>query len=83
MAASDAAQKLQSQLFKFVLYRGVETLVVNVDREPADNVGIGGKRHFRSAAIEIAGKVTRNQLKSDDAQKKLVNTYLDEIESKN
>ena len=34
-------------------------------------------------AIEIAGKVTRNQLKSDDAQKKLVNTYLDEIESKN
>lgn len=36
--ASSLLQKLQSQLFKFVLYRGVETLVVNVDRESADQL---------------------------------------------
>lgn len=34
-------------------------------------------------ALEIAGKVTRGQLADDAAQKKLVNSYLDEIESQN
>jgi F-type H+-transporting ATPase subunit b len=34
-------------------------------------------------ALDIAGKVTRGQLADNAAQKKLVNTYLDEIESQN
>lgn len=34
-------------------------------------------------ALQIAGKVTRNQLSDAAAQKKLVNSYLDEIESQN
>ncbi len=34
-------------------------------------------------ALRIAGKVTRNQLADKDAQRRLVNSYLDEIESKN
>ena len=34
-------------------------------------------------ALQIAGKVTRNQLSDAAAQRKLVNSYLDEIESKN
>lgn len=34
-------------------------------------------------ALEIACKVTRGQLADDAAQKKLVNSYLDEIESQN
>lgn len=34
-------------------------------------------------ALRIAGKVTRNQLSDATAQRKLVNSYLDEIESKN
>lgn len=34
-------------------------------------------------ALHIAGKVTRGQLADDAAQKKLVNSYLDEIESRN
>ena len=34
-------------------------------------------------ALQIAGKVTRGQLSDDAAQKKLVNSYLDEIESQN
>lgn len=34
-------------------------------------------------ALQIAGQVTRNQLSDKAAQRKLVNTYLDEIESKN
>ena len=34
-------------------------------------------------ALEIAGKVVHNQMQQDKAQDKLVNTLLDEIESKN
>lgn len=34
-------------------------------------------------ALDIAGRVTRGQLKDPAAQKKLVNQYLDEIETKN
>lgn len=34
-------------------------------------------------ALQIASKVTRGQLSDDAAQKKLVNSYLDEIESQN
>ena len=34
-------------------------------------------------ALDIAGRVTRGQLKDPAAQKKRVNQYLDEIETKN
>lgn len=34
-------------------------------------------------ALQIAGMVTRDRLSDDAAQKKLVNSYLDEIESQN
>lgn len=34
-------------------------------------------------ALQIAGQVTREQLADKDAQRRLVNSYLDEIESKN
>lgn len=34
-------------------------------------------------ALDIAGEVTRHQLKDPDAQKQLVNSLLDEIETKN
>ena len=34
-------------------------------------------------ALDIAGKVVRNQLADEKAQKQLVNTLLDEIENKN
>jgi hypothetical protein len=34
-------------------------------------------------ALAIAGQVTREQLKDNDAQKRLVNSLLDEIETQN
>jgi F-type H+-transporting ATPase subunit b len=34
-------------------------------------------------ALQIAGKVVKNQLNNDDAQAKLVNSLLDEIETTN
>ena len=48
-------------------------------REAGQNLRVEVSR----VALEIAGKVTRGQLSDDAAQKKLVNSYLDEIESQN
>ena len=48
---------------------------------------LGGEVRFcdqvSQVALDIAGRVTRGQLKDPAAQKKLVNQYLDEIETKN
>lgn len=41
------------------------------------------RNQVSQVALQIAGKVTRDQLKDEAAQRKLVNSYLDEIEATN